>query len=177
MSNNISPHISYREATFSPTATRNGWDNNPNPEQLAAMKIVAAKCFEPLREWYGKPIRIASFFRGPKLNAAVGSTPGSHHPRGMAIDIDADHHGPTENAKLFKWLIENTKWTQVIWEAGTDQSPEWVHIAYETGRENRKRITRFHPQAMTKYLHFDTVDPDPHQHYLKACAVLGITPI
>ena len=85
---NISAHISLKEATSSPTATNRGWDNTPNADQLAAMKIVAEKCFEPLREWYGKSIRIASFFRGPKLNAAVESTPTSHHPRGMAIDIE-----------------------------------------------------------------------------------------
>ena len=60
---NISKNISLREATYSPTAIRLGIDNTPNAEQLKRMKLVAERCFEPMRTWYGKPIKINSFFR------------------------------------------------------------------------------------------------------------------
>ena len=59
----ISKHISFKEATISRTATRLNIDNEPNKEQLANMKLVAEKVFEPLRKWVGGPIKINSFFR------------------------------------------------------------------------------------------------------------------
>ena len=65
----ISKHITYEEATVSNTATRFGIENKPNDTQLACMKLVAEKCFEPLREWYGKPIKVNSFFRNSLLNS------------------------------------------------------------------------------------------------------------
>ena len=54
----ISKHISDREGVYSTTATRRGLDNTPNGEQLANMKLLAEKVFEPLRKWVGGPIRI-----------------------------------------------------------------------------------------------------------------------
>ena len=64
----ISNHITLAEAIKSQTAIRKGIDNNPNNEQIEAMKLVANMCFEPLREWHGKPIGISSFFRSTALN-------------------------------------------------------------------------------------------------------------
>ena len=71
----ISKHISYKEGTYSNTATRLGIDNTPNDDQLTNMELVAEKIFEPLRSYVGGPIKINSFFRCPKLNTAIG---GSH---------------------------------------------------------------------------------------------------
>jgi len=59
----ISEHITYDEATLSPTAIRNGISNQPNDQELANMKLVAENCFEPLRKMWGKPIKVNSFFR------------------------------------------------------------------------------------------------------------------
>ena len=66
---NLSEHVSYFEGIKSNTATKHGLDNNPNSEQLAKMKMVAEKCFEPLRNHLGVPIMVTSFFRGPELNS------------------------------------------------------------------------------------------------------------
>ena len=46
---NISLHISYNEAIKSETSTRLGLDNTPDDNQLANMKLLANKVFEPLR--------------------------------------------------------------------------------------------------------------------------------
>ena len=56
----ISKHVSYKEGTFSVTATRLGVDNTPNYEQLANMELIAEKVFEPLRKYVGGPIKILS---------------------------------------------------------------------------------------------------------------------
>lgn len=128
--NNISEHITYKEATYSPTAIRNGIENTPNPETLERMKIVAVACFEPLRRWYGKPIKINSFFRCDALNRLVGGSKTSGHVKGDSIDIDAG--SVEENKKIFDWAKANLKYDQLINEF--DYS--WIHISFRLG-DNR----------------------------------------
>lgn len=130
---NISKHISLNEATKSPTALRNGIKNEPNAQQLANMKLVADKCFEPLREWYGKPIRINSFFRCDALNKLVKGSATSQHVQGKAIDIDAG--SKEENQKLFEWCKANIKFDQLI----NEYDFSWVHISYNKDN-NRNQI-------------------------------------
>ena len=125
----ISKHISFDEATKSITAIRRGIYNIPSNEVLANMELVAEKCFEPLREWYGKPIRINSFYRSAALNTAVGGSRTSDHVKGMAIDLDAGSN--SENLKLFNWLKDNVEFTQLIHEYGDKSGPDWVHISYD----------------------------------------------
>ncbi len=127
---NISKHITVKEATQSATATRLKIDNTPSAEVLANMKLVAEKCFEPLREWYSKPITINSFYRSPALNKAVKGAKNSDHVKGMAIDLDAGSN--SENLKLFNWLRDNVEFKQLIHEYGDKSGPEWVHISYDS---------------------------------------------
>ena len=130
----ISKHISLKESTFSATATRLGIDNIPTAEHLACMKLVAEKCFEPLREWYKKPIKINSFYRGSKLNKAVKGSLSSQHCKGEAIDIDAG--SIEENKKLFEWCKANLEWDQLI----NEYNFSWIHISYTNKKPNRKQI-------------------------------------
>lgn len=124
----ISKHISYEEATESPTALRNGINNIPNEEQLKAMQAVAEACFEPLRNWYGKPIKINSFFRCEELNTKVGGSKTSQHCKGEAIDISAG--SKEENKKLFDWVKKNLIFDQLIAEGIHENGYDWVHISF-----------------------------------------------
>lgn len=130
---NISKHISFTEATHSPTAVKLGINNNPNEEQLKAMKLVAEKCFEPLRTWYNKPIKINSFFRSDLLNRAVKGSLTSQHKKGEAIDIDAG--SKEENKKLFEYIKNHLDFDQVI----NEYDFSWVHVSYSKTK-NRKQI-------------------------------------
>ena len=131
----ISQHISEEEATVSPTSLRLGIDNTPTPEILEAMKLVATKCFEPLREWYGKPIKINSFYRCPALNKAVGGkdNPISQHTKGQAIDLSGG--SKEENKKIYDWCKDHLNFDQLIWE----YDGAWVHISYKSVG-NRKMV-------------------------------------
>ncbi len=130
--NNISSHISFKEATQSPTAIRYNINNTPDEATLKRMTTVANKCFEPLREWYGKPIKINSFYRCPELNTKVGGSKTSEHVLGQAIDIDTD--SVEENKKLFDWCKKNLQFNQLIWE----YDGAWIHISYkESGNKNQ----------------------------------------
>ena len=84
----ISKHVSYKEGVYSITALRLGLKNDPTDSHLQNMKLIAAKIFEPLRMHVGGPIKINSFYRGPKLNEAIGGSFKSQHCNGQAIDID-----------------------------------------------------------------------------------------
>ena len=121
----ISEHISYIEATKSNTALIKKINNVPNEIELEAMKLVAEKCFEPLREWYAKPIKVNSFFRCKSLNRAVGGSKTSGHVLGNSIDISAG--SKTENKKLFDWLKENADFDQLI----NEYNYSWVHVSYK----------------------------------------------
>ena len=130
----ISKHISYDEATLSPTAIRAKIDNTPNETELEAMKHIANNLFEPLRVWYGKPIKVNSFFRNNALNRLVKGSKTSQHKKGEAIDISAG--SKAENKKLFDWLTTSgMEFDQVI----NEYDFTWIHISLKkTG--NRKQI-------------------------------------
>lgn len=134
----ISKHISWEEGKVSQTAARMGIDNTPDAETVKRMKLVAEKCFEPIREHYGKPITITSFYRSWELNGNVkGSSKTSQHPQGEAIDF------VTEDMKgLIEWIRKNIEYDQLIYEYGDDNSPAWIHISYTEQRPNRQQTLR-----------------------------------
>ena len=147
----ISKHISYKEATYSRTATRLNIDNKPNEEQLKNMKLIAEEVFEPLRMWVGGPIKINSFFRSPKLNTAIGGSAKSQHCHGQAIDLD-DTFGRATNAEMFDFIKEHLNFDQMIWEFGNDDNPDWVHVSYVNDEDNRNRcLLAYKENGRTKY--------------------------
>lgn len=133
---NISKNISFKEATRSEIAVRKNINNTPNASQLKAMKLVAEKVFEPLREWYGKPIQVSSFFRSIEVNKAIGGSISSQHCKGEAIDIDTLN----DNGMLFLRIKEHGVYDQLIWEFGDDKNPDWIHISYSS--HNRREVLR-----------------------------------
>ena len=148
----ISKHISNKEGIYSATALRRGIDNTPNEEQLANMKLIAEKIFEPLREYVGGPIKINSFFRSPKLNKAIGGSTTSQHCKGQAMDID-DTFGYKTNADMYKFIKEHLNFDQMIWEFGNDDNPNWVHVSYVLPEENRNRCLKaYKDKGKTKYM-------------------------
>jgi hypothetical protein len=153
LSDNISKHISYKEGVYSITATRLGIDNIPNQYEFANMQVLAENVFEPLRNWVKGPIKINSFFRGLELNKAIGGSSKSQHCQGRAIDID-DSYGHKTNAEMYEWIKKNLDFDQMIWEFGTDENPNWVHVSYVSPDENRNRCLKAYKDDnnKTKYM-------------------------
>mgnify|MGYP003656617368 FL=1 len=147
----ISKHISYKEGVHSITAIRKGIDNEPNEEQLANMKLVANNVFEPLRVFINGPIKVNSFFRSPDLNKAIGGSTKSQHCKGQAIDID-DTYGKATNAEMYWWIKDNLDFDQMIWEFGSNDNPDWVHVSYVSPDKNRNRCLKaYREDGKTKY--------------------------
>jgi hypothetical protein len=126
---NISPHITYLEAT----RTSKPFANVPNAKQRKAMKLVAERVFEPLREHIDAPITIDSFFRSVAVNEAVGGVDTSQHLKGEAIDMKGS--GKITNLMLFDWIKDNLTYDQLIWEFGG----KWIHVSYSATR-NRMQV-------------------------------------
>ena len=141
----ISEHISFSEATFSETAERHGISNLPNLKEIFNMRKLADRVFEPLRAHIGHPIRINSFYRSIELNRKVGGSATSQHCRGQAMDISKCINCYTD-ADLFRFIRDNLEFDQLIWEFGTDEEPDWVHVSYNEG-QNRRQVLRSVIQA------------------------------
>lgn len=138
----ISPHITYREATQSQTATRKGIPNTPGEGEVRAMRLLAERVFEPLRAAVGVPIFVSSFYRAPTLNQLIGGSPASQHCRGEAMDLDADVLGGTTNRVLFETIQRELDFDQLIWEFGDTSQPDWVHVSYTDRHPNRRQVLR-----------------------------------
>lgn len=130
----ISKNISIDEATLSPTALRLGIDNTPNDEILENMKLVAERCFEPIREWYGKPIKVNSFYRCDALNRAVKGSATSQHVQGKAIDISTGTKAG--NKLIYDWAKENIIFDQLI----NEYDYAWVHISYNKNNNRNQTL-------------------------------------
>jgi hypothetical protein len=130
----ISKHISIEEATLSPTGLRLGIDNTPNEDVLVNMKLVAERCFEPIRNWYGKPIKVNSFYRCDALNKAVKGSATSQHVQGKAMDIST---GPKAGNKLiYEWAKNNLIFDQLI----NEYDYAWVHISYNKNNNRNQTL-------------------------------------
>jgi len=136
----ISEHISWGEGHVSETAERMGIDNTPDQATVKRMKLVAEKCFEPIRKHFNAPIRINSMYRCPELNGNIGgSSKTSQHMLGEAIDFYVE-----DRKTLFEWIRKNIEFDQLIWEYGNDSQPAWIHISYTEQRPNRQQVLRVH---------------------------------
>lgn len=146
----ISKHITYWEATKSKDAQRLGLLNNPNTTQIQAMRLVAEKVFEPVREYLGKPININSFFRRLEVNKAIkGSSKTSQHLKGEAIDLDCE-----ENIKIFNYIKDNLVFDQLIAEFEYNKQPKWIHVSYSNTKNRKEVLISTTKDNKTEYLKY-----------------------
>jgi hypothetical protein len=139
----LSEHLDLSEVTRSESAKRNGISNMPTEQHIANFKLLAEKVFEPIRNHFRCPIHISSAYRSIELNRAVKGSLTSQHCSGEAIDVDMDGtpNGVT-NKMVFDYIKDNLEFDQLIWEFGTKDNPDWVHVSYESTGKQRKQILK-----------------------------------
>ena len=96
-----------------------------NESLYSDAKLLFDKVVQPVRERLNMPIRISSGYRNEKLNNIVKGSKTSQHRTAQAVDLQCD-----DNAKLFRYIIQNGEFDQLIWERGTSSQPAWVHVSY-----------------------------------------------
>jgi zinc D-Ala-D-Ala carboxypeptidase len=136
-----SKYTTLQEVTKSNQATALRIANLPNAEQINNLKLVCTEVFDKVREHFGKPIGISSAFRSVELNRRINGAKNSQHMEGKALDIDGDILGGVTNKDIFDYIKNNCTFDQLIWEFGSENAPDWVHVSYNKG-VNRKQILR-----------------------------------
>lgn len=126
-------NFTIQELTASTTAAAKKISNDPTPEAAENLKLLVDKVLDPLRDAYGKPIRVNSGYRSPALNTAVKGSKTSQHVKGQAADITGG--SKQENKKLFELAQElNLPYCQLI----DEKNFSWVHISYDPNNVKRQ---------------------------------------
>ena len=150
----LSNNLSVKEVTKSNTAKRFGIDNRPTIEHLQNLKAIALNIFQPARNHFKKPIFVSSGYRSEDLNEKIGGSKTSQHSKGQALDLDAHTFGGLTNKELFDFISEHLEFDQIIWEFGTNEEPDWVHVSYVSNGINRgESLKAYKANGITKYKH------------------------
>jgi zinc D-Ala-D-Ala carboxypeptidase len=139
---NLSKNLSLREVTKSRTAVRLGIDNTPDDWTIENLRAIAEDVFQPLRNAFGTAIYVSSGYRSEELNVAIGGSKRSQHIQGRALDLDADVFGGCTNGEIFRYILNNLTFDQLIWEFGDQDNPDWVHVSYVRDGVNRGRCLK-----------------------------------
>ncbi len=138
----ISKYITYDEMIKSETATKHGISNTPQKDHERNFRALCVEVIDPINEHFGGPkkvIHMSSSYRNPKVNALVGGSSTSQHPKGEAGDLPGtDFRIPGISVEtIWKWIALNDDlpFDQLIYEFG-----RWVHVSHSVTGTNRKMI-------------------------------------
>jgi zinc D-Ala-D-Ala carboxypeptidase len=147
----LTNNFSLAEMVKSETALRHDMDNTPGEAEIENLKRLAEKVLQPVRDHYGKGVKVNSGYRHPEVNAKVGGSKTSDHCKGQAADIEIPG---VPNADLAKWVAENLDFTQVILEFYTQGIPDsgWVHVSYDPANLKKQTLTAVKQNGKTVYL-------------------------
>lgn len=148
---NLTANFSLHELSKSETALRMGFDNTPDAEATENLRLLCEKVLQPVRDHYGKGVKVNSAYRSPESNAAVGGSKTSDHCKGMAADIEIPG---VANADLAQWIMDNLDYTQLILEFYTPGIPDsgWVHVSYDPNNLKKQELTATKVAGKTTYL-------------------------
>ena len=147
----LSTNFSLHELSKSETALRMGFDNTPDEEATENLRLLCEMVLQPVRDHYGKGVKVNSAYRSPESNAAVGGSKTSDHCKGMAADIEIPG---VANADLAQWIMDNLDYTQLILEFYTPGIPDsgWVHVSYDPANLKKQELTATKVAGKTQYL-------------------------
>lgn len=150
---NLSANFKLSELIKSETATRLDIDNTPNDEQIESLRLLCENILQPVRDHFGKPVKISSGFRCSALNQATGGSATSDHCKGQACDFEIDG---VPNPELAGWIESNLKYTQLILEfwvpGGDDPNAGWVHASFNPENLKGQSLTATKVAGKTQYL-------------------------
>ena len=115
--------------------TSSKYDNTPTLEAKVNLATLIQNVLNPLREMYGKPIKVNSGYRSPMVNKDKKGAVNSDHLKGMAADITGG--SKEENKILFDLIKNNLAFKQVI----DEYDFSWVHVSFDI-KNNKKQILK-----------------------------------
>ena len=147
----LTANFSLHELTKSETALRMGFDNTPGEAETEALRLLCEKVLQPVRDHFGKGVKVNSAFRCVDLNRAANGSVTSDHVKGQAADIEIPG---VANADLAQWIMDNLDYTQLILEFYTPGIPDsgWVHVSYNPDNLKKQELTATKQAGKTVYL-------------------------
>lgn len=148
---NLSANFNLRELTRSDTADRLDIDNQPNEEQIESLRLLCENILQPVRDHFGKPVKITSGFRCSALNQAAGGSATSDHCKGQAVDFEIDG---LSNPDVAQWIMDNLEYTQLILEFYVQGQPNsgWIHCSFDPNNLKKQELTATKVAGKTTYL-------------------------
>jgi zinc D-Ala-D-Ala carboxypeptidase len=150
----MTKNFTLSELIASPTATARGIKEQFTPPQQVIENLtnLAVKILQPLRDGLGRPIKITSGYRCERLNVAIGGSRTSEHCKGMAADLQLIVNGQNLSGLIYNKIIElKLPYTQMIWEFGNNEHPDWIHISYNKSNLKRQNLKAVKTNGKTTY--------------------------
>lgn len=104
------------------------WDKRRIPganDSVRARLLKTAEAFQQVRDAWGRPLGVTSFYRPEPINSEVGGVPGSRHTTGEAMDLY-----PTDAS-----LESFYQWIRVRWSGGLGdgRNKGFIHLDRRNG--------------------------------------------
>ena len=146
----LTTNFSLAEMIKSETAVRRDMDNTPGEVEIENLRVLCEQILQPIREAYGRGVKVNSGYRSPDVNAAVGGSRTSDHCRGLAADIEIPG---VPNGDLAQYVADYFEFTQLILEFYTPGVPDsgWVHVSYDPLNLKKQILTAMRENDKTVY--------------------------
>jgi len=148
---NLTKNFTLHELTKSETALRLGLSNELGEAEIQNLTTLCEKVLQPVRDHFGKGVKVNSGFRHPDVNKAVGGSTTSDHCKGFAADIEIPG---IANAELAQWIADNLECRQLILEFYTPgiMDSGWVHVSFNPDDLKKQVLTATKQNGKTVYL-------------------------
>lgn len=146
----LTKNFSLHEMIKSETALRHRLDNSPPDFVIDNLSILCNEILQPVRDYFGKGVKVNSGYRSPAVNAAVGGSRTSDHCKGMAADIEIPG---VPNYELARFIADNFQFRQLILEFYTPGIPDsgWVHVSFDRNDLRCQVLTALNVRGKTVY--------------------------
>ena len=122
---NLTENFTLEELTYSATASLKGNANMPGLREIDNLKRLCQEVLQPIRDAYGKPLRVTSAFRSVTLNKAVRGAETSQHLIGEAADIVCDNNLSLWNL-ICKMILEGKI---SVGQLIDEKNLKWIHVS------------------------------------------------
>lgn len=135
----ISRNFTLEELCRSDKAVQKKISNTPNVQTVSRIKEAVECMLQPLRDSYGKDIKVTSGFRNEKVNSLAGGSRTSSHLYGYAFDmVPADGDMANFQQAVLKWS-KFALFDQIIIEQPKNGIASWIHIGWRRGIDGSQR--------------------------------------
>lgn len=129
----LTKNFTINELIYSVTAEANGIDNRASVSVVANLKALCENVLQPLRDYFGVPVKVTSGYRSKELNAKIGGKPNSQHLTGHAADIIVPD---VPILDVYEYIRTTLPYDQLLLETN-NKGTKWIHVSYLANGRNR----------------------------------------